>query len=340
MKSRHSRRLDVGASSDHVHANGDARIVGVPELGEKIVGLLAGCAVGDLLAKVVSPAELLTDDLGDVFGVTIVLGEDDGLRDLGPARENVHGQAIAEGANDEPDLVLGDDVSIKFLGGVGQVVVQLLVADTASLAFAVRDDDAGLGFEGRSLLADLRLNAVEVKPDVDAVSDRVVVAVLHDEVVVEETNGVFRRRCREADEEGVEVFEDLPPEVVDRAVALVGHNDVEGLDGNLGVVRNGHRFLEERRTGLEGRLLFVALIELLVTLQHRVEPLDCRNADATHRVDGVRAKMLNVELLGEAVAAVGALVLLKLGVRLLTEVLSIHKEEDSASTGELDEPVR
>jgi len=45
------------------------------------------------------------------------------------------------------------------------------------------------------------------------------------------------RRCRgQADEGGVEVFEDLAPEAVDGAVALVGDDEVEGLDGDAGVV--------------------------------------------------------------------------------------------------------
>jgi len=43
-------------------------------------------------------------------------------------------------------------------------------------------------------------------------------------------------RGGQADEEGIEVFQHLPPEVVDRAVALIGDDEVELLDGHCRVV--------------------------------------------------------------------------------------------------------
>ena len=79
-------------------------------------------------------------------------------------------------------------------------------------------------------------NAVDVVADVDAVGDGALVAVFHHEVLVEEADGLLDGRGGEADEEGVEVFEHLAPEIVDGAVALVGDDEVEGLDGNGGVV--------------------------------------------------------------------------------------------------------
>jgi len=51
-----------------------------------------------------------------------------------------------------------------------------------------------------------------------------------------EPEGLLRRRDGEADEEGVEVFEHLPPEAVEGAMAFVGDDEVEGFDGNGGVV--------------------------------------------------------------------------------------------------------
>jgi hypothetical protein len=97
-------------------------------------------------------------------------------------------------------------------------------------------------------------------------------ARLHDEVLLEEAEGLFGRRGSEADERGVEVFEHLPPEIVDGAVAViplrglrslrfafgvgaialggVGDDEVEFLDGERGVVFDGDGFLEEGFGGL------------------------------------------------------------------------------------------
>jgi hypothetical protein len=59
------------------------------------------------------------------------------------------------------------------------------------------------------------------------------VGVGRHDVLIEKAQGVFRGRGGEADQEGIEVFQDLAPEIVDGAVALVGDNEIEGLDGDV-----------------------------------------------------------------------------------------------------------
>ena len=85
-------------------------------------------------------------------------------------------------------------------------------------------------------LGDLGADAVDVEVDVDAVGHGLLVGVFHHQVLVEEAEGLLGRRGGQADQEGVEVFEHLPPEVVDRAVALVDDDEVEGLDRDGRVV--------------------------------------------------------------------------------------------------------
>ncbi len=52
-------------------------------------------------------------------------------------------------------------------------------------------------------------DAVDVVADIDAVGHGLLVAVLHDEVLVEEAEGLLGGRGGEADEKGVEVFQHL-----------------------------------------------------------------------------------------------------------------------------------
>ena len=142
-------------------------------------------------------------------------------------------QPVPEGADHQPDLVLGDDVPIELVGGVSQVVVELGVPLRAGPAVAVGDEPARLALQGRPLLGDLGTDAVHVEADVYAVGHGLLVTVLHDEVVVEEPDGLLRWRGGQADQEGVEVVQDLPPEVVDRPVALVDDDEIERLDRDL-----------------------------------------------------------------------------------------------------------
>ena len=71
--------------------------------------------------------------------------------------------------------------------------------------------------------------------------------------------------------------------------------------GIFGVVDDRQRLLDERVLGLEQRAFLVLLLELLLALEHRVEPLDRRDAHLGGRVDGVRLQVLDGVLLGELV---------------------------------------
>jgi hypothetical protein len=127
--------------------------------------------------------------------------------------------------------------------GVLEVVVELPVAPGAGGLVAhfqpVAGFDFGAGF------ADFGADAVDVVVDVDAVGHRLLVAVLHHQVLVEEAEGLLVGRGGEADQRGVEVLEHLPPQVVDRAVRFVGDDDVEGLDRDRRVVVDRLGLLEQ-----------------------------------------------------------------------------------------------
>ena len=89
--------------------------------------------------------------------------------------------------------------------------------------------------DGDAFLGDFGFDPIDVVADVHAIGDGLDVGVFGDEVLVEEAEGGLAGSGGEADEEGVEVFEDLPPQVVDGAVAFVDDDEVEGLDGDLGL---------------------------------------------------------------------------------------------------------
>ena len=86
-----------------------------------------------------------------------------------------------------------------------------------------------LRLELGAFLRDLGFDGVHVVADVDAVGYRLLVGVFGDDVFVEEAEGAFVRRGREADQAGIEVVEHLLPQVVDAAVALVDDDEIEGL---------------------------------------------------------------------------------------------------------------
>jgi hypothetical protein len=135
---------------------------------------------------------------------------------------------------DGADLIFHYDRAVEFLGAVGEVVVEFFPAKFSRFFVTLVDEEAF--FDEAALFGDLGADAVNVVAYIDAIGDGAFVRVFADEVLIKEADGLFAGRGGEPDEEGVEVFEDLPPEVVDGAMAFVGDDKVEGLDRDGGIV--------------------------------------------------------------------------------------------------------
>jgi len=91
------------------------------------------------------------------------------------------------------------------------------------------------------LLGDAGVDQVDLVADIDAVGDGFFMAVVADDVFLEEAVGAVVGRRGEADQAGVEVVEHLLPEVVDTAMAFVDEDEVEEFGRDLGVVGYGGR---------------------------------------------------------------------------------------------------
>ena len=208
-------RFHVRAGGDHVHGDGDAREEAVAEVGEDLVrGQACGLhpfghlglgsvpighrfcdpgeagAVGDLPAEVVAFAELHAGDADDILRVGIVLGEDQGLWHLFASRERLGQHLVAELPQHGADLAFRNHVAVELVGAVGEVVVEAFQPLLAGqLVASVHVDFRVTPRDGGTLLRDLRSDAVHVEVNVDAVDHRFVMAVLHDEVLIEEADG-------------------------------------------------------------------------------------------------------------------------------------------------------
>ena len=191
--------------------------------------------------------------LHNVFGVAVVLGENQCLGHFGAAGENFGEEPFLEGADDGADLVRRHHVLVQLPGGIVEVLVKLLPADFARLAVALIHPKPG--DDGRAIFADHGADAINVEAHVDPIGHGLLVVVLRNQILVEEAQGLQGRRGGEADEERIKIFQHLPPEVVDRAVALIHHNEIEKLNGDGGIITDRHRLLNQRTPGCPGAFL-------------------------------------------------------------------------------------
>jgi hypothetical protein len=208
---------------------------------------------------------------------------------------NISGEEpVAERADDGSDLVLGHDAAIERCRVVRDVVVRKLPAHAPRLPVAVAHRRAHFRFDRRALGADARADLVDLEVHVHAIGHRLLVAVLHDQVLVEKPERVLGRRGGEPDQERVEVLQHLSPQRVDRAVALVDHDQVEVLGRVRGVVDHRQRLAHGRARRPEARLLLARRVELRLALEHGVHALD-RGDDYLGRVaDHVRGQPLDL----------------------------------------------
>ncbi len=178
---------------------------------------------------------------------------------------------------------------------------------------------------------------IDVVIDVDAIGDGAFVAVLLDEVLLEEAEGLHVRSGGKADEIGIKIFEDLAPEVVDGAVAFVGDDEIERLDGQTRIVSDRERIFEEGGDSFAGGFIEFG-IDFLAA-QHGVETLNSGDSDAADGVELVPAHLLDVVKLGEFAAIIWRDELLELFQSLVAEISAIDQEQNSAGSGVFDEPI-
>ena len=82
-------------------------------------------------------------------------------------------------------------LAVELCGIVGDVLVGSFPPPLARLSVAVLDHRVRLRFDGGALPGDPRADVVDLEVDVDAVGDRAFVVVLHDQVLVEEPEGLL-----------------------------------------------------------------------------------------------------------------------------------------------------
>ena len=78
-----------------------------------------------------------------------------------------------------------------------------------------------------SSFGDPGTDPVNVEVDIDAVDNGFVVSVLLDKVLIEESNCLSGGRSGQASQKGIEVQQDLFPEIVNGAMALIDDDEVE-----------------------------------------------------------------------------------------------------------------
>ena len=217
--------------------------------------------------------EFLSHGLDDVVGVAVRLGEDQGLGDFVASREYLR-QFVAKRADHGANLVWVDDGAVQVLAGIRHVFVLNRPPLAACQPLALLD--LLLGLELATVLRAFRVDDVDLVADIDTVGDGLLMRVLADDVLLEEPVRAVVRRGRQADEIGIEIFQHLAPQVVDRTVAFVDDDEVEELRWNPAVVDDRHRFLWLYQLG--GIDIFRIFVHL-PALEQRVHPLDGADAD-------------------------------------------------------------
>ena len=184
------QRLDVGAGGDHVHGDGNARVILIAELLQHGLGVFLGF-VGEFFAEGVALVKFLAHGLDDVVSVAVGFGEDQGFGHFGASGKNLR-QFVAEGADDGAYLVKVYDVAVQLRGGIGFVFVLLFPALPAREFFAFLH--LLPGGDLRALPGDLCFDHVDFIADIDAIGHGFFVAVIADYVFLEKTVSSIVRR--------------------------------------------------------------------------------------------------------------------------------------------------
>lgn len=145
-------------------------------------------------------------------------------------------ELFLECADNRAYLIRIDNVPVKLRGAVAFIFVLHLPPLFPGQALTLFHQLVGSDFP--SAFGALRLNDINFVADVHAIADGFLTRVFTDHVLPEEAIGTIIRRRGKANQVRVKIVDDLPPEIVDRAVALISNNKIKGLDRYLRIIRN------------------------------------------------------------------------------------------------------
>ena len=293
--------------------------------------------VGDLFAEVVALAEHFAAEVNDVLRVGIVLREDERLGHERAAGKKLGEDGIAVGAQYGANLIGNDNGAVEVGGRVVEIIGKHGLAGGARRLAAVINEESFFNLAAR--FGDTGSDAIDVVTDIHAIGDSALVVVFGDAVLVKVGDGLRRGRGGEADERGVEVFEHLTPEIVDRAMALVGDDVIEHLDGDRGIVGDVAGARDAERGGDFRAGEVVGAFGEFLAAQDRVEPLDGADGDAADVINVRRGEVLDVVEFGEKAVRVRRAVAVELVPGLLAEIRAVHEEENAAGLGVFDEAI-
>jgi hypothetical protein len=92
--------------------------------------------------------------------------------------------------------------------------------------------------------------------------------IFHDKVLIKETEGLLVRRSGKTDYDGVKIFKDLPPELIDGTVAFIGNDHIESFDRDGRIIFNRHGLFEKVRMVKE-RFFLKRGIDLLLMVENK-----------------------------------------------------------------------
>ena len=132
----HFKGFDVRTGGDHVHGNGNPGMITVSEFRDEIFRLFPGCLVGDFLSKIIPLCKFLTHDFNNVFSVAVIFCKNQGLGHLGAAGKNFRKKLVPKCTDNRAYLILCNHITVKFVGIIFKIFIQLLPANFSGFPVA------------------------------------------------------------------------------------------------------------------------------------------------------------------------------------------------------------
>ena len=144
-----------------------------------------------------------------------------------------------------------------------------------------------------ALFRDLGFDSVHIIGHIHPIGNPPFMTVFHNQILVEETEGLLRGCSGQSYDKGIKVIKNLSPEIVNGAVAFIGNNKIEVFYGYLRIVGDLSLFLFQWGK-LENRLLLQFSVKIRLTFKHRIKPLYGGNAHPAYRIKGIGCKVLDI----------------------------------------------
>ncbi len=244
------------------------------------------------------------------------------LWNLTPLREDLRQNLLLKRPDDRSNLTRIHHIPVKLPGSIQNILLALLPASLPRQTIPPLNHPVK---NNRTVPRHISLDNEDIPSHIHIIENRLFVRILAHQIPVKKPERPVIGRCRQPDNKRIEVIQNLLPDIINRPVTLIDHDQIKKLDRILRTVTDLHRAFQRRNFIQRNKLR--PLIERL-TAKNRIHPLNRRDTHMGILRNLGCCQPAHIIQLGKQTRIIIRAVFAKLLLSLFSEIFRIDQKQN------------